>query len=568
MPTGILELAIVVLIATFLGIIAKFLKQPLILGFILAGTLITYFGFFNLNNQEILRTLSDLGIMFLLFLVGLEIDFKSLKLIGGASSLIGLFQIILTAGFGFLTSYFLKFTIIESIYIGAALSFSSTIIVIKLLSEKKDNNSLYGKITTGILLFQDLVAVLILVFLSGLTTGEEITIFPVIFTALKALVIFTLVIFIGRKILPFIFNKIVNHSQELIFLSSLAWCFLIAAIVSHPKIGFPIEISGLLAGLALSNSSAHFQIFSKIKYLRDFFVLIFFVILGSTLVFSNFNKIILPVAALTAFVIIIKPLIIMVVMGVYGYRKKTGFLTGVTTAQLSEFSLVLAAIGLKLGHLNEELVSIITAVGIISIAISIYLVIYADGIFGKIHRLLSIFQRKKLKEKIYSDHNPSKPIILVGSHRLGESIAFNLRKEDLLIVDFDPDVVNATKKAGYDYLFGDISDDEIFEKAHFESAKLVISTVPDLKDNLYLLQKLNSLKNEGSEIRIIMRAENEDDVETLYKLGADYVIFPHFTSGQYLGKTIAIDQDAKILDELRAKDLETLRKLERREYSH
>jgi len=557
-----LELAIVVLIATFLGIVAKFLKQPLILGFILAGTLITYFGFFNLNNQEILRTLSDLGIMFLLFLVGLEIDFKSLKLIGGASSLIGVFQIILTAGFGFLSAYFLHFTIIESIYIGAALSFSSTIIVIKLLSEKKDTNSLYGKITTGILLFQDLVAVLILVFLSGLATGGKIAILPIIFTVLKAIILFTLIIFIGRKLLPYVFNKIVNHSQDLIFFSSLAWCFLVAAIVSHPKVGFPIEISGLLAGLALSNSSTHFQIFSKIKYLRDFFVLIFFVILGSTLVFSDFNKIIVPVAVLTAFVIIIKPLIIMIIMGISGYRKKTGFLTGITTAQLSEFSLVLAAIGLKLGHINDEIVSIITAVGIISIAISVYLFMYADGIFIKMQSLLSIFQRKKLKEEIYSDHNPSKPIILIGSHRLGESIAFNLKKEDLLIIDFDPDVVHATKKAGYDYLFGDINDDEIFEKAHFENAKLIISTVPDIKDSLYLLQKLSSLKNKGSEVRIIMRAENEEEVETLYKLGADYVIFPHFTSGQYIGKTIAIDPETKILDELRAKDLKTLRKIE------
>ncbi len=556
-----LELAIVVLIATAFGIIARFLKQPLILGFILAGTLISYFGFFNINNQGVLSTLSDLGIMFLLFLVGLEIDFKSLKLIGGTSSIIGLFQIILTAGFGFGISHLLHFNFITSAYIAATLTFSSTIIVIKILSEKKDMNSLYGKITTGILLFQDIVAVLILVFLSGLGTGGEMAIFPIILTIIKAIVIFAIILFIGRKILPVIFNKI-NHSQELIFLSSLAWCFLVAAIVSHPKVGFPIEISGLLAGLALSNSSAHHQIFSKIKYLRDFFVLIFFVILGSTLVIPDYHAVILPIIVLTAFVLIIKPFIVMLIMGIYGYRKKTGFLAGITTAQLSEFSLVLATVGLKLGHINGEIVSIITAVTIISIAVSIYLMMYADGIFRIIQRPLSIFQRKNLKEEIFSDHNPSKPIILIGAHRLGESIAYNLKKEDLLIIDFDPDIVKTTKLSGYDYLFGDISDDEIFEKAHFETAKLVISTVPDIKDNIYLIQKLNSLKKSGSQIKIISRAETEKDVEILYHLGADYVIFPYLTSGQYLGKTIAIDPQIKILNELRAKDLETLHKLE------
>lgn len=557
-----LELAIVVLISTIFGIIARFLKQPLILGFILAGTVISYFGFFNLNNHETLSTLSDLGVMFLLFLVGLEIDFKSLKLIGATSSLIGLLQIILTTGFGFLVSRLLNFNNFESIYIGAALAFSSTIIVIKLLSEKRDLNSLYGKISTAILLVQDLIAVLILVFLSGLSAGQEISIFPILYTIAKAVILFTATLFIGRKLLPIIFNRIVNQSQELIFLSSLAWCFLVAAIVSHPKIDFPIEISGLLAGLALSNSTAHFQIFSKIKYLRDFFVLVFFVILGSTLSFSNIGIIIVPVAVLSFFVLLLKPFIIILIMGSFGYRSRTGFLTGITISQISEFSLVLAAIGAKLGHLNNELVSIITAVGIISIATSAYLIIYADGIFKKIHPLFSIFQRKKLREEIMGEHKEFKPIILIGSHRLGESIAFSIKREDLLIVDFDPEVVKATKSQGYDYIFGDITDDEIFRKAHFEHARLVISTVPDLKDNIYLLQKLKSLKNKGVGIRIIVRAETEKDFETLYELGADYVIFPHFTSGQYLGKTIAIDPTAKVLDDLRAHDLKTLRKIE------
>lgn len=558
MGSGILELAIVVLMATVLGIIARFLKQPLILAFILAGALISYFGFFNLNNQEVLSALSDLGIMFLLFLVGLEIDFKSLKFIGGVSSVMGLFQVILTAGLGFLLAQILHFSYLESTYIGAALTFSSTIIVVKLLSEKRDANSLYGKISTGILLFQDFIAILILVFLSGLKTGQEIAVWPVVFAVAKAAVLFTLVLFIGRKFLPRIFDK-VNYSQELVFLTTLAWCFLVAAIVSHPKINFPIEISGLLAGLALSNSSVHFQISSKIKYLRDFFVVIFFVILGSSLVVSDFHKIILPIIFLSAFAIIIKPLIVMLIMGIKGYRKKTGFLTGTSLSQISEFSLVLAAIGFKLGHLSKDIVSIITGVGVITIAVSVYLIMYADGIFRKINRLIPVPERKKLKEDIQSAHDHLKPIILIGYHRLGQSIAFNLNKDDLLTIDFDPEVIQAAKSNGHNYLFGDVSDDEIFKKAHFETAQLVISTVPDLNDNIYLLQKLNVLKKKGIELKIIARGETDDEVETLYKLGADYVIFSYFTSGQYLGKTIAVDPEMKILAQLRAWDIKILR---------
>lgn len=564
MSGGILELAIVVLLATVLGVIARFLRQPLILAFIFAGAIISYFGFFNLNNQEVLRTLSDLGIMFLLFLVGLEIDFKSLKLIGKSAFLIGFFQMILTAGLALLLSKFLNFNYLESIYLSGALTFSSTIIVIKVLSEKRDTTSLYGKISVGVLLFQDLIAILALVILSGIKSDAAITAMPVVIAVAKAAALFVFAIAIGRKVLPFIMSRFVNHSQELIFISTLAWCFLMAALVSHPLVGFPIEIAGLLAGLALSNSAASFQIFSKIKYLRDFFVVIFFVILGSSLAISNFSKLIIPIAAFSLFILIIKPLIILLIMGISGYREKTGFLTGMSLAQISEFSFVLAAIGLKLNHINENVVSIITAAGIISIAASVYMMHFSEGLFRIFRRPLSIFERRNLKEKIISDHNLPKPIVLIGSHRLGQSIAFNLRKEDLLIIDFDPEVIEVVKKHGYDYLFGDISDDEVFEKANFENAKVVISASPDFKSNLELLQKLNNLRKKGYKMKVIIRAEDEKEVETLYKLGADYVIFPHFTSGQYLGRTIAIDPQMKILEELRAWDLNTLRKLERK----
>ncbi len=565
MPSVIAELAIVILIATTLGIIARLLKQPLILAFILTGVLISYFGFFHIDNKEVLQLFSDLGIMFLLFLVGLEIDFRSLKLISKPSLIIGAFQIILTFIFSFLLSQYLHFNNLQAAYISLALSFSSTIIVIKLLSEKKDTNSLYGKITTGVLLIQDFMAILILVALSGIKAGQGIIIGSLILTIIKGVVLSAAVLLIGRKFLPLVFNKI-SHSQELLFLSSLAWCFLLAAIVSHPKIGFPIEISGLLAGLALSNSSENFQISSKIKYLRDFFVLIFFVILGSSLVFSGNSAIVAPVIAFSLLVLIGKPLIIMITMGLLGYRKKTGFLTGITVSQISEFSLVLVAIGYKLGHLTKEVSSIITAVGIATISVSVYSIVFVDKIFEKISPVLSIFQRRKLKEEYSSDHSFSKPIILIGSHRLGQSIAFNLKKEDVLIVDFDPEVINQVKSRNYDYLFGDITDEEIFERANFDNANLVISAIPDLKDNLKLLQRLNLLKKDGAKMKIIVRANNENEVKLLYGEGVDYVIYPHFTSGQYLGKIISIDPEMKIIDELRSWDLKTIQRLEQRSH--
>ncbi len=252
-------------------------------------------------------------------------------------------------------------------------------------------------------------------------------------------------------------------------------------------------------------------------------------------------------------------------MGIMGYRKKSSFLSGLTLAQISEFSLVLMAIGLKLGHIAKEEASIITAVGIITIAASVYMIEYSNGIYQRLSPLLSIFQRKKLKEAFSSEHDGfSKPVILIGSHRLGQSISYNLKKEDLLIIDFDPAVIQQLKRNGYDYLFGDIDDEEIFEKANFQNAKLIISTIPDFKDNVFILKNLRTLKKEGADFKTVVRAEEEKEVELLYKEGADYVIFPHFTTGQYLGKSIRIDPDLKILEEFKERDLDMIKKLERR----
>ncbi len=557
MTPGIFELAIVILIAAGLGIAAKLFKQPIVLAYLAAGAVIGYFGFFNLADKETFRLFSDLGIMFLLFLVGMEINYTSLRLVGKTSVIVGLAQIIFTFIGGFLIAVLLfNFNYLSSAYIAIALTFSSTIIIVKLLSEKKDLNSLYGKISIGFLLVQDFVAILILIFLAGFQTGGGLEISNVFLTIIKGIVLFGLMAYLGRKILPPIFDKI-SHSQELLFLTSLAWLFVVVAGVS--KLGFSIEIGGFLAGLALANSSEHFQIASRVKSLRDFFILIFFVILGASLVFTSFANLTWPIIVFSLFVLIGNPLIVLIIMGLMGYRRRTSFLCGVTVAQISEFSLILAALGAKVGHLASAEVSLITAVGIITITLSTYLIIYADKIFKYLSPLLKFFEKRKTKEDGLIFKEFHKPIILIGCHRTGQNIAFSIPKEDLLIIEFDPDVIGQLKRMGYDYIFGDISDQDIFEAANFNTAKLVISTSPDIEDNLFLLTELNRLENR-SQMKVITRARMEKDAEILYNNGADYVLLPHFTAGQYLSKTIALDPEMKILSQLKAQDIEIMKR--------
>lgn len=553
MTTGLFELAILVLIAAVLGFAAKMLRQPLMLAYLGAGVAVSYFGLLQLQDQDVFRIFSDLGIMFLLFLVGLEINYASLKIVGKPALFVGLGQVFLTLGIGYGLAQFLGFGGMASAYIATAITFSSTIIVVKLLSEKKDLNSLYGRLSISILLVQDFIVILLLVILAGLQPGERPNVLAVLMTILKGLGLFALMLWLGRKILPHIFYKI-SRSDELLFLVTLAWVFLVAALVS--RIGFSIEIAGFLAGLALANSSEHFQIANRIRPLRDFFILIFFIILGASVMITDFTSQIWPIIALSLFVIVGKPLIVVIIMSLMRYRKRTSILAGFAVAQISEFSLVLAALGYRLGHLDAAAVSLVTAVGIFTITSSSYLIMHGNQIANLLSRGFALFERRRTLADSSARYEYDKSIILIGAHRTGQNLALSLPKNDLLVIDFDPEVAFDMKQRGYECISGDVMDPEVAEKANFSQAKLVISTSPDFQDNLGILTTLNALARRP---KAILRAESEEEAQILYKEGADYVLLPHFTAGQYLGKTISVDPDANILESLKQRDLEVMR---------
>jgi len=255
---------------------------------------------------------------------------------------------------------------------------------------------------------------------------------------------------------------------------------------------------------------------------------------------------------LSLFVLIGNPLIVMVIMGlIMGYRKRTSFMSGITVAQVSEFSLILSALGLKLGHINEETMALIVAVGIITITTSTYMIVFSDKLYSKLSPLLSFFERKNPRKE-YSFEDNKKPIILVGYDRTGKSIAARLEKEKMLVIDFNPDIIKGLEKLGYSCIYGDIIDPLIFENVDFTSAKMVISTSPELKDNINLV---SGIKLSGSKAKIISRAESEEDAKILYSKGCDYVFLPLYSSGQYLGKIIDSDPELKGLQELKNKDI-------------
>lgn len=553
MITGIADITVLIILAAGLSTLAHLFRQPVVLAYLATGALIGAFHYLDLGHGGQFSLFSDLGIMFLLFLIGLEINYESLRHVGKTAFVIGIGQIIFTSFFGFLLALAFQLPPLSAGYVAIALTFSSTVIIVKLLSEKKDLNSLYGKISLGFLLVQDLVAVLLLVAFSSLEgDGGSNTWSTVLSTLLIGFGLFAFMFYLGRKILPRVFD-LFARSQELLFLITLAWLFGVATAVSW--FGFSVEIGGLLAGLSLANSSERFQIANKIRPLRDFFVLVFFAILGSAIATADYSGLAFPVIAFSLFVLIGNPLIVLTLMGLMGYRRRTSFMAGVTVAQISEFSLILMALGFRVGHVQQSEVALVTAVGVITITLSSYLVMNGEKIFNYLEPFLGLFERRTPGEYQLPEEQFRKSVVLLGAHRTGQSIAWHVPASKLVVVDFDPAVVERLKKQKIDFLFGDFSDEELRQKIDFSKVKIIVSTLPSLDDNMGVIRIAQDIqKSLKRHFYVVVRAKNEIEVQLLYKAGADYVLLPHFTAGEYLGQLVATRERFDFLNKLRDKD--------------
>jgi Kef-type K+ transport system membrane component KefB len=557
-----LDLTVIICLAAVLSLVFRFLKQPAILAYILTGIIIGFFHYFQSSNQDILQTMSQIGVTLLLFMVGLEIKVSELFSLGKSLLIAAIGQIGLTILGGFALATFFGFDLLTSFYIAMALTFSSTIIVVKLLSDKREMHALYSKFAIGILLAQDIVAIALLMLLSGVNAkaqGMDILV-SVILIFVKGGILVGVVTLLSRHFFPKFIESIAKSSETL-FLVSLAWVFGLAAIVSSPYVGFSIEIGGFLAGLALANTMANYQIIAKAKILRDFFIVIFFVLLGIQMSFADLPAIIIPAICLSFFVLLVKPLLATLVMAAMGYRKRTAFLTGLSLSQISEFSLILVFMGYKLGQISQRVVSLITVVGLVSFFVSTYGMINAKLLYRKMAPYLGFLERDELKKDEIGEaedslENLDNHVVVIGGDQMGESImeALENRDMDVVVVDFDPNILKKLQNKKIHRLFGDIADLDIQERARLDQAQLVISTIPDAEDNVLLLKEL---KHDNRRAKVVMMALDSHDAKLLYKEGADYVILPHLAGGRQMAELILDNQLDKI-EKLKEKDIKYL----------
>lgn len=553
MEIFLVEMMVVFVTAVLFGIGFRFFRLPSLIGQVLAGFVLGSMGILGHDGVEGLKIFSTLGVTLLLFLVGLEMNWQELKHSGKVVIKLFLVQTLLLIGL-YLTfsSWILHLEWISALMLALALTFSSTILVVKSLSEGKDLGSFVGKLSLGMLLLQDLLAIVLLAIIPGFKNGFnwgalELLIF-------KIAILLVVINLIGHYLISALLKYVIKTSEDLI-LFSLVW-FSVAVYFSTRWLGLSPEIGGILAGVSLSTGWGHFQIVSKIKTLRDIFLTIFFVLLGLQVGSGSINWWL--VAQLVLLTVVGK----FVVTGLSslwcGLKRKTAFALSINMTQVSEFGLIVMGIGLGSALWGSELVSAVTVAGLLSMVLSTILMSSARGIYKKLNRVLpNLFSRSREAVPVILKNH----VVLLGGDRTGRSILSFLKKnnEKVLVVDFNPEVVKRMESKGEETIFADVSDPDIIDLTNMKEAKMVISTVKDISDSLALLSEM---KSRDIKIPIIVDAETASQAAELYKAGASYVIFPHFVSGLHLGQLMKkFEQDTGALEHYRSRQNEALKEI-------
>jgi Kef-type K+ transport system membrane component KefB len=520
------EIAALLVIAAAAGALAMRLRQPLIVAFIAVGILAGPAALGLVTATEEIELLAELGIALLLFVVGLRLDVRLIRATGPVALAAGGGQIAFTAVVGLGLALALGLDTATALYVALALTFSSTIIVVKLLSDRREIDELHGRIAVGVLIVQDLVVVVALIALTAAGAGEGGSVLAEgLFVLLKGILLLAGLWLLTRHALTPALHRLA-HTPELLVLSAIAWGVGLAA--GGDALGFSQEVGAFLGGVTLASTPYRDAIAGRLVPLRDFLLLFFFLDLGMGLDLDGLDDHLAAAAVLSAFVLVGKPLIVMAIMGAMGYRRRVGFLTGVTLSQISEFSLILGALGVSLGHIGDDGLALITAVGLITISVSTYAIIWADRLFAWAGPALGVFERRRevFAGEDAQEHGDPVDVVVLGLGRYGARIAGTLarRGHRVLGVDFDPRAVQGWRALGHPAAYGDVEDPELPGSLPLADVRWVVSTVPRREAGLALL---HALAHHGYQGRVAVTTHREADVAELRARGADAVLSPY-----------------------------------------
>ncbi len=522
------EFALLLLLSAGAGAVSLWLRQPVLIAYIVSGIVAgpAVLGFVTAHDQ--IDLLAQVGVSVLLFVVGLKLDLQHIRHIGPVALATGLGQLAFTTVVGFFIILAMGRGWVEALYVAVALTFSSTIIIVKLLSDKREIDSLHGRIAVGFLIVQDLAVVSAMMVMSALRgdSGEGSLPFLAGSLALRIGIATAGMYLLMRYVLPRIVDSMAK-SQELLLIFAIAWGTGLAALGEWA--GFSKEAGALLAGFSLASTHYRDAINARLTGIRDFLLLFFFIDLGAKLEFSTLGSEIWPAVVLSLFVLLGNPLIVMAIMGYMGYRKRTGFLCGLTVAQISEFSVIFIAMGISLGQVGSAALGLVTLVGLVTIALSTYMILYSHPIYEMLAPWLGALERKRPYRELavaterHDLHEAD--VIVFGLGRYGSRLAIGLNKADFKVlgVDFDPEVARALRRQGLPVRYGDGTAGEFLDSLPLKDTRWVVSTLPDMTSNRNLMRVLQEL-NFAGEVAVVAR--DELDGAALKQLGFPTVLYP------------------------------------------
>ncbi len=548
------EIALLVLLAAGVGFLGLLLRQPLVVAFIAVGVLAGPDALGLVSSVEFIETLSQISIAVLLFLVGLKLDVSLVRNLGKVAVATGLGQVMFTALFGFMVCLALGIDWLTSIYIAVALTFSSTIIIVKLLSDKQEIGALHGKIALGFLIVQDIFVVLAMVTLSaiGVGLGEDTGgAWEVIQVFLGGAVMVGAVVLFIRYVADPLLSR-VARSPELMVIFAVGWAASLAALGDF--LGFGKELGGLLAGVSLASTEFREAISSRLASLRDFLLLFFFINLGAALQLSTLGDQIGPAIVLSLFVLIGNPLIVLAIMGFMGYRKRTGFLAGLTVAQISEFSLIFMAMGITIGHVGDAAMGLVTLVGLVTIALSVYMITWSHKLYEICEPWLGLFERRRPHREAEDTEGETEvrghDFVIFGLGRYGCRIGARLHEQGyrVLGIDFDPEALANWRRMGLNASYGDATDPEFVAHMDLSTVQAVVSAVPRDRGALTeadpqhaLLHGLRSANYKG---RVFLSVQKAEEIDNLRDQGASVVLTPFDDAADYAVRQL-VTQDEK-----------------------
>jgi len=521
------EFALLLLISAAAGALALWLRQPALIAYIVVGIAAgpAVLGLVKAHDQ--IDLLAQVGVAVLLFVVGLKLDLQHVRHIGPVALATGLGQLGFTIAIGFLLLLGMGKGLMDALYVAVALTFSSTIIIVKLLSDKRELDSLHGRIAVGFLIVQDLAVVLAMMVMSTLRgdAGAGLAGLAGAMALRVGLAAASLYVLM-RYVLPQVVATMAR-SQELLLIFAIAWGTGLAALGEWA--GFSKEAGAFLAGFSLASTAYRDAINARLTGIRDFLLLFFFIDLGSKLDFSVLGGEVVPATLLSVFVLVGNPLIVMAIMGYMGYRKRTGFLAGLTVAQISEFSIVFVAMGISLGHVGLPALGLTTLVGVVTIAASTYMILYSHPLYDRLAPWLGAFERRTPFRELAAEapaRATARPdVIVFGLGRYGTRLAHGLQESGLQVlgVDFDPEVARGGGSEGFAMRFGDATESAFLESLPLADTAWVVSTLPDLDSSRGLLRALREHHYRGE---VAMVAREDADGMALKQLGVPTVIYP------------------------------------------